>query len=113
MKNDKSLFVGFFGDYPIIRVLDFLIENDIFDYNKKDICKNADVSWNTLETFWEKLESTGIVTYTRKVGKANMYKLNKTNPMVKHLVDLDKKLMKNSMQKVGLEKQNVKVKAIA
>lgn len=50
MNANNSLFVEFFGDYPIIRVLDFLIENDVFDYSKKDICRNADVSWNTLET---------------------------------------------------------------
>lgn len=111
MKNDKSLFVEFFGDYPIIRVLDFLVEQDIFDYSRKDICRNADVSWNTLETFWGKLEERGIVTYTRKVGKASMYKLNTKNPVVKQLIELDNRLMKKAMEKVGEEKE--KVKAIA
>ena len=57
---DKSLFVEFFGDYPFIRVLDLLIENDIFDYSKKEICGNTEVSWNTLETFWEKIEEKKI-----------------------------------------------------
>lgn len=109
MAEDKSLFVEFFGDYPIIRVLDFLIENDIFDYSKKDIGRNADVSWNTLENFWGKLVETGVVTYTRKVGKAKMYKVNTKNPVVKQLIELDNKLMKNSLEKIGPEK----VKALA
>ncbi len=98
---DPSLFVEFFGDYPYIRVLDFLLENDIFDYSKKDICRNADVSWNTLETFWNQLEEMHIVTHTRKVGKAEMYKLNAQNIIVKQLLELDKKLMKTSMEKIG------------
>jgi hypothetical protein len=111
MKNDKSLFVEFFGDYPIIRVLDFLIENDVFDYSKKDICRNADVSWNTLETFWKTLEKKEIVVYTRKVGKARMYKLDKKTPVVKKLIELDNYLMKKAMEKIGVKKE--KIKAIA
>lgn len=111
MAENKSLFVEFFGDYPIIRVLDFLIENDVFDYSKKDICRNSDVSWNTLETFLGKLEQPNIVFYTRKVGKASMYKLNTKNPVVKKLIELDNKLMKKSMEKVGAKKE--KVKAVA
>ena len=111
MTEDKSLFVLFFGDSPIIRVLDFLIENDIFDYSKKDICRNANVSWNTLETFWGKLEKANTVTYTRKVGKASMYKLNTKNPVVKQLIELDNQLMKKSMEKIGLEAQPIKALA--
>ncbi len=111
MAEDKSLFVEFFGNYPIIRVLDFLIENDIFDYSKKDICRNADVSWNTLETFWSKLEKMKIVTYARKVGKASMYKLNTENQIVKQLIELDNKLMQKSMEKIEVKKE--KVKALA
>jgi len=104
MPNEKSLFVEFFGDYPMIRVLDFLLENDVFDYSKKDICRNADVSWNTLETFWPNLEEMGIVKPTRKVGKAGMHKINANSPIVKQLAELDRKLVKKSMEKMGGEK---------
>lgn len=100
-KMDPSIFVEFFGDYPFIRALDFLLENDGFDYSKKDIAKNADVSWNTLETFWSELEEMQIVSYTRQVGKAKMYKLNGQNPIVKQLHELDKRLLKASMEKIG------------
>lgn len=31
---ERSLFLEVFGEYPQIKVLDFLIENDIFDYSK-------------------------------------------------------------------------------
>lgn len=111
MPQEKSLFVGFFGDYPIIRVLDFLMENGIFDYSKKDICRNAGVSWNTLETFWEKLEKEKIVAHTRKVGRAEMFKLNLENPAVQKLVELDSRLMKKSLSEI--EPKRDKVKAVA
>ncbi len=107
----KSLFVEFFGDYPIIRVFDFLIENNIFDYSKKDICRAANVSWNTLETFWKKLEKKGVVVFTRKVGKARMYKLNAKNSLVKQLIELDNRLMEESIKAVGTGRE--KVKALA
>ena len=105
-----SIFLEFLGDYPLIRVLDFLIENDIFDYPKKDICKYADVAWNTLESLWPQLEAQGIVTQTRKVGKATLYKLNTTNPGVKQLLELNKMLIRQAFDKWGTEE---KIKAVA
>lgn len=95
---EKSLFVEFFGDYPIIRVLDFLIENEIFDYTKKEIAKNSGVSWNTMETFWDKLVEKEIVVRTRKIGKSEMFKLNTENPVVQKLIEFDKKLMISSIE---------------
>ncbi len=109
-KLPDSLLVEFLGDYPLIRVLDFLIENRIFDYSKKDICKYAEVSWNTLEDFWSGLEKKSLVTYTRKVGKASLYKLNIANPAANQLIELDKMLMKQAMGKIGEEEP---VKAMA
>lgn len=111
MQDEKSLFVNFFGDYPMIRVLDFLIEQDAFDYPKKEICRQADVSWNTLETFWRKLEKAGIVTHTRKVGKAELYKLNIKSPIVKQLIELDNKLMKQAMDAAAPEREMLKAVA--
>ncbi len=94
---EKSLFVEFFGEYPIIKVLDFLIENEIFDYSKREIAENSGVSWNTLETFWDKLEEKEIIVRTRKIGKSELFKLNMENPVVQKLIELDKKLMLTSI----------------
>jgi len=98
---EKSMFIKFFGDYPLIKVLNFLIENKIFDYSKKDIAKNSEISWNTLETFWDKLIEREIVIKTRKVGKSDMFKLNLENPIVQKLIEIDKKLMLDSIDRIG------------
>jgi len=97
------LFVEFFGDYPFIRVLDFLLENEIFDYSKKEICKNTGVSWNTLETFWDKMEEKNIVVKTRKIGKSYLFRINLENPVVQKLIEVDEKLMLDSIGQVKEE----------
>lgn len=104
----RSLFVEVFGDYPIIRALDFLIENEIFDYSRKDIARNADISWNTLEKFFDKLVKIGVVVRTRKVGKSEMYKLNLENPIVQKLVEIDKRLM---LESIHIQHAKIKLKA--
>lgn len=96
----KSLFVETFGDYPIIRVIDFLIENEIFDYSKKDIANYSEVSWNTLEKFFNRLVKKGLVVKTRKVGKSQMYKINLENPIIKKIMEIDMRLMIDSIKSV-------------
>ena len=81
--NDKSIFLEIFGDSPILRVLDFLIINEDFDYSMTDIAAMSQVGYSTLKLFWKKLESEDIVIKTRTVGKAKMYKLNQANPVMK------------------------------
>lgn len=84
---DKTIFISIFGDSPILRVLDFLIVNEDFDYNKTEIAKKSGVGYSTVKLFWKQLEKNGIVINTRKIGKAKLYKLNYNNPAVKKFRD--------------------------
>lgn len=77
-----------------MKVLDFLITFQAFDYPLTEIAKNSEVSYSTLQTFWEKLEKNKIVIKTRRVGKSDLYKLNTKNPAVQQLIKLDWNLMK-------------------
>ena len=74
---------------PIIRVIDFLIDNEAFDYSKTEISREVGISRTTLLKVWKTLEDLEIVVETRRVGKAKMYKLNKKNPIVQKLIELD------------------------
>ena len=87
MENEKSAFLEVFGDSPILRVLDFLVVNEDFDYSMTDIANLSGVGYSTLKLFWNKLEESGIATQTRTVGKAKMYRLNFANPIVKKFRD--------------------------
>ncbi len=99
MKNE-TIFVEVFGNNPIIKVLDFLITFQLFDYPLTDIAKNSGVGYSTLQTFWDKLERNNIVIKTRRVGKSDLYKLNTDNPAVQQLIKLDWNLIKGVEEKV-------------
>ncbi len=95
MKNE-TIFTEVFGNNPIIKVLDFLITFQLFDYPLTEIARNSGVSYSTLQTFWDRLERNSIVIKTRRVGKSDMYKLNTNNPAVKQLIKLDWNLIKGA-----------------
>ncbi|VVB63601.1 Uncharacterised protein [uncultured archaeon] len=87
---DESLFIKALGiKSPMLKVLDFLMDNEAFDYSKTDIADGADLSRATLFKAWPKLEALDLITATRTVGQAKMYRLNKQNPIVKKLMELD------------------------
>ena len=99
IKENKSIFLEYFGDTPKLRALDFLIENHFFDYPITEIAKGSNVSYNSLVSFfsdWVKLE---VVIVTRKVGKSDYYKLNLNNEFVNNIIKLDWSLTKNSALK--------------
>jgi predicted transcriptional regulator len=72
-----------------MKVLDFLITFQLFDYPMTEIAKNSGVSYSTLQTFWDNLERNKIVVKTRRVGKSDLFKLNTKNPAVRQLIKLD------------------------
>ena len=87
---DESLFIRVLGiKSPVLKVLDFLMDNECFDYSKTDIAEGANLSRATLFKAWPKLEALDLITATRSVGQAKMYRLNKKNPIVKKLMELD------------------------
>lgn len=96
--ENKSVFVGVFGNNPVIKVLDFLITFQAFDYPMTEIAKNSEVSYSTLQTIWSGLVKNNIVIKTRRVGKSDLYKLNTRNPAVQQLIKLDWNLVKGSQR---------------
>jgi len=42
----KTAFLQIFGDSPVLRVLDFLIVNEDFDYSTTDIAEYSNVGLN-------------------------------------------------------------------
>ncbi|HLD05130.1 MAG TPA: helix-turn-helix domain-containing protein [Candidatus Nanoarchaeia archaeon] len=85
----KTPFIELFGKNPFIKVLDFLITYQLFDYPLTEIAKKSGVSYSTLQTSWDKLVKNRIVIKTRRIGKSNLYQLNTKNPAVQQLIKLD------------------------
>ena len=96
-KTHKSLFLEQFGDTPQLRVLDFLIDNQFFDFPMTEIARGSSVSYNSLKKFFGYLIKTEIIQETRKIGKSVYYKLNLENHFIKNLVKLDWVLTKGNI----------------
>ena len=78
-----------FGETPAIKILDFLIDHKGYDYSKTEIAKHSRIGWTTINRHWRTLEGWNLVTPTRKIGRATLYKLNEENPIVSQLLEFD------------------------
>lgn len=105
---DKSMLLEVIGDTVENRIVDFLMEGIGIDYSKKDIADNCGISRPTLYKILPKLEKEGIVKPTRAIGRIQLYSLNRENEKVKALLELEKFLLKQSLE--DLEKHKIKVK---
>lgn len=87
--DEKSSFVMVFGESPMVKVIDFLIDNQEFDYSLTEITRNAGIGWTTIHHFWYSIVKLNIVKRTRRIGRAELYKLNKDNQLVQKLLEID------------------------
>lgn len=96
VKENKSIFLEYFGDTPQLRVLDFLIDNHFFDFPLTEIARGSNVSYNSLVSFFSDWIEKSILIKTRKIGKSDYYKLNLENSFVRNIMKLDWSLTKKS-----------------
>jgi len=58
------------------KIIDFFLDHKDLDYSLAEIAEHADISPQTVARDMPNLESIGVITNNRKVGKAIMYRLN-------------------------------------
>lgn len=109
-EEPKSLLLEFFGDTPLFRIMDFLLDNRLRDFSKKEIAEGSDVSWATLFKYWGRLERRGIVKPTRRVGNITLYQLNEREPLVKEIKRMEILLMGRAEEQAV---ESAKVKVVA
>lgn len=97
--DGQTAFIEVFGNTPLMRVLDFMITYQAFDYSLTEIAKNAGVSYSTLHLLWPKLARNGIVVKTRRVGKSDLYTLNTDHPAVHQMIALDWNLTTTAIER--------------
>ena len=98
-KADETLLLKYLGDSPTLRIIDFFLDNPLSDYSKNEVAKNLAMSRATFFKYWKELEKSGAVLVTRKIGRATLYKLDRTNEIVKQLIALDMTISKKAMEK--------------
>lgn len=97
----ESLLLKTLGKSPQLRIVDFFLDNRMFDYSKKEIIEELGMSKTTFYKVWGEIEGRGIVSVSRKFGKAKLYKLNTDNELVKNLIEIEKGLIEGVAAKVG------------
>ena len=104
----RSIFVEYFGSSPYIKILDFLIQGQDFDYSMTEVAKGAKVGWSSFTKIWDKLLEKKIIVHTRNIGNAKLFKLNKEDYFVRKLIKFDWELTKTETDK--LEDKQIEVK---
>ncbi len=107
--QDESFFVRALGGAPLIKVLDFLIENRIFDYSKTDLARETGISRVTLDSFWGNLIELDLIKSTRTIGRSTLYKLNMGSDSVKKMIEFDLALSKGYAEKTIAKEKTLAV----
>lgn len=102
--EEKSIFVEYFGSSPYVKVLDFLIQGQEFDYSMTEVARGAGVGWSAFTKIWVKLLEREIIIPTRAIGNAKLFKLNKKNPFIEKLIKFDWELTKIETDKLITKK---------
>jgi len=101
-----SAFLKLEGNTVRNRIWGFLIVHSEFDYSMKDIARFSKVSYTALKDIWKDFAKRKIVIYTRMVGKAKMYKLNRANPQVEKFIDYYWSVVKSEVDRqLGIKEE--------
>ena len=105
--EENSLLLELTGDMPLYKIIDFLLENKGMDFSKSDIAKGAEISRASLFNYWDEIEKHGIVKVTRSFGKTKLYTLNAKNPVTQKIIELEKTLIAEAMNKTADKKKEL------
>jgi len=72
-----------------ILVIDYFIDNPSFDFSKTYVAKELKISRVTVEKIWKSMVDLKIIYKRRKIGRADLYQLNRANPMVMTLMRME------------------------
>ena len=95
----RSIIVETLGDSPKLRIVDFFLDNPLFDFTKKEVIEALGMSKQTFYKHFPTLDEYGIVKVSRRIGKAKLYKINQENPLVSMLREYEKKVSLQSAEK--------------
>ena len=96
--ENNTVLTEIFGNSPPVRILDFFLDNKLFDFSKSEIAREIGMSKVTVHKYIDALLRLGILKENRKIGRASMYKLNLESPLVKKLMEIEDILIKKGYE---------------
>jgi AraC-like DNA-binding protein len=110
-KDYQSILLKTFGDSPKLRMIDFFLDNSLFDFTKKEVIEALGMSKQTFYKYFKDIEDYGIVKISRKIGRASLYKINPENPLVKMLRECETQLsLQMAKKEAKRQTQTISVK---
>lgn len=89
MKNrNPNLFLRIFGRNNTMKVLDYLLDQPV-DVTVLDICRGTKLSRKTVDEILSNLLEESIIEKTRTIGKAQLFKIKKDDPVSQKLLELN------------------------
>jgi hypothetical protein len=104
---------------PMLNVLSFLstIIKSEHEYTKLEISEAADISYPTLLRLWSTIEELKLVIPTRRIGPAQLFKVNKDSSLIRKFatfeLELATMLSENVVAEELIEEEVKKTKAAA
>jgi DNA-binding transcriptional ArsR family regulator len=91
-KEYQSILLKTLGDSPKLRIIDFFLDNPLFDFTKKEVIEALGMSKQTFYKYFPEIEEYDIVEVSRRIGRAKLYKINLKHPLVNMLREYEKKV---------------------
>lgn len=88
----ESLFEELFGTKAKVRTFIFLLSHPTYEYTTQDIVKYTGLSRVSVSQALKKFIEYGIVEVTRRVGRAEFYRINVMSPIVEAYDLMDRKI---------------------
>jgi len=102
----ESILIKMLGNSPKLRIIDFFLDNPLFDFTKKEVIEALGMSKQTFYKYFPELERYEIIEVSRKIGRAKLYRINLKHPLVEMLRKYEKKIS----QYMARKESEVKVK---
>lgn len=93
-EENVSMFLKVFGSTPQLRLLDFFMDNPNHDFTRKEIMEAIGIAKRTLYQHLPTLLEEQTLKVSRKIGRAELYTLNKESPIVKSFMKVEAELTK-------------------
>lgn len=88
----QSIFLKVFGSSPQLRLLDFFMDNPNHDFTRNEIMEAIGMAKRTLYEHLPILLEEGAVKVSRRIGRAELYTLDRESPIVQCFLSVEREL---------------------
>ncbi|MFH2109934.1 MAG: hypothetical protein ABIJ47_01600 [Candidatus Bathyarchaeota archaeon] len=87
-----SVFLKVFGASPQLRLLDFFMDNPNHDFPRNEVMEAIGMAKRTLYEYLPVLLEEGAIKVSRRIGRAELYTLDRESPIVQCFMKVEKEL---------------------